>query len=147
MDNKSICENNFAKHGNDYNHDKEFVVKASSSSLRLRNDNSANSPKNSNMDIAEHDEEFTVMASSSLPLSVIDASPNNIHFINMAQDTDEYAPVSSTSSLKRTTTIDTAHLTNEYVSVVSSSSLRRTSSSDKMLKAMFMSISVYFGHN
>ncbi|RVW12434.1 hypothetical protein CK203_110453 [Vitis vinifera] len=46
------------------------------------------------------DEEFTVMASSSLPLSVIDASPNNIHFINMAQDTDEYAPVSSTSSLK-----------------------------------------------
>eukprot|EP00261_Vitis_vinifera_P017784 XP_010647591.2 PREDICTED: uncharacterized protein LOC104878688 isoform X1 [Vitis vinifera] len=111
MDNKSICE-------------------ASSSSLRLRNDNSANSPKNSNMDIAEHDEEFTVMASSSLPLSVSDASPNNIHFINMAQDTDEYAPVSSTSSLKRTTTIDTAHLTNEYVSVVSSSSLRRTSSSE-----------------
>lgn len=82
------------------------------------------------MDIAEHDEEFTVMASSSLQLSVIDASPNNIHFINMAQDTDEYAPVSSTSSLKRTTTIDTAHLTNEYVSVISSSSLRRTSSSE-----------------
>ncbi|KAL6313463.1 hypothetical protein AAG906_004426 [Vitis piasezkii] len=85
------------------------------------------------MDIAEHDEEITV----------IDDSPNNPNCssINMAQDTDEYAPVSSTSSLKRTTTIDTAHLTNEYVSVVSSSSLRRTSSSGKMLKAMFMSIS------
>ncbi|RVW13384.1 hypothetical protein CK203_107963 [Vitis vinifera] len=94
---------------------------ASSSSLRLRNDNSANSPKNSNMDIAEHDEEeFTVMASSSLPLSVIDDSPNNPNCssINMAQDTDEYA------------------------SVVSSSSLRRTSSSGKMLKTVFMSISV-----
>ncbi|XP_059591520.1 uncharacterized protein LOC104877648 [Vitis vinifera] len=105
---------------------------ASSSSLRLINDNSANSPTNSNMDIAEHDEEFTVMASSSLPLSVIDDSPNNPNCssINMAQDTDEYGPVSSTSSLKRTTTIDTAHHTNEYVSVVSSSSLRRTSSSE-----------------
>ena len=45
--------NNFAKHGNDYKNDKEFVVMASSSSLRPRNDNS-------NMDIAEH-----VMASSS----------------------------------------------------------------------------------
>ncbi|XP_034677748.1 uncharacterized protein LOC117908217 [Vitis riparia] len=105
---------------------------ASSSSLRLINDNSANSPKNSNMDIAEHDEEFTVMASSSLPLSVIDDGPNNPNCssINMAQDTDEYGPVSSTSSLQRTTTIDTAHLTNEYVSVVSSSSLQRTSSSE-----------------
>ncbi|KAL6313442.1 hypothetical protein AAG906_004405 [Vitis piasezkii] len=74
---------------------------ASSSSPRLRNDNSANSPKT---------------------------------------DTDEYAPVSSTSSLKRTTTIDTAHHTNEYVSVVSSSSLRRTSSSEfhnlKLYKAV-----------
>ncbi|WKA12853.1 hypothetical protein VitviT2T_030204 [Vitis vinifera] len=105
---------------------------------------SANSPTNSNMDIAEHDEEFTVMASSSLPLSVIDDSPNNPNCssINMAQDTDEYGPVSSTSSLKRTTTIDTAHHTNEYVSVVSSSSLRRTSSSGEMLKTMFMPISV-----
>ena len=48
-------------------HDKEFVVKASSSSLRLRNDNSANSPKNSDIDIAEHGEEFTAMTSSSFP--------------------------------------------------------------------------------
>ncbi|XP_034677944.1 uncharacterized protein LOC117908457 isoform X4 [Vitis riparia] len=93
MDNKSICEN-----------DKEFVVMASSSSLRLRNDNSANSPKNSNMDIAEHDEEFTVMASSSLPLSVIDDSPNNPNCssINMAQDTDENVSAVSSSSLQRT---------------------------------------------
>ncbi|KAL6315199.1 hypothetical protein AAG906_037431 [Vitis piasezkii] len=40
---------------------------ASSSSLRLRNDNSANSPKNSDIDIAEHGEEFTAMTSSSFP--------------------------------------------------------------------------------
>ena len=40
---------------------------SSSSSLRPRNDNSANSPKNSNIDIAEHDEEFTAVASSSSP--------------------------------------------------------------------------------
>lgn len=43
------------------------------------------------------------MASSSLPLSVIDDSPNNPNCssINMAQDTDEYAPVSIPSSLQR----------------------------------------------
>eukprot|EP00261_Vitis_vinifera_P016049 XP_010644720.2 PREDICTED: uncharacterized protein LOC100248044 [Vitis vinifera] len=77
---------------------------ASSSSLRLRNDNSANSPKNSNTDIAEHDEEFTVMASSSLPLSVIDDSPNNPNCssINMAQDTDENVSAVLSSSLQRT---------------------------------------------
>ncbi|KAJ9672641.1 hypothetical protein PVL29_026032 [Vitis rotundifolia] len=70
---------------------------ASSSSLHPRNDNSANS----NMDIAEHDEEITVIASSSLPLSVIDDSPNNLNCssTNMAQNTDENAPVSSSSSL------------------------------------------------
>ncbi|RVW13385.1 hypothetical protein CK203_107962 [Vitis vinifera] len=77
---------------------------ASSSSLRLRNDNSANSPKYSNMDIAEHDEEFTIMASSSLPLSVIDDSPNNPNCssINMAQDTDENVSAVLSSSLQRT---------------------------------------------
>ncbi|KAJ9672655.1 hypothetical protein PVL29_026038 [Vitis rotundifolia] len=64
---------------------------SSSSSLRPRNDNSANSPKNSDIDFAEHDEEFTAMASSSLPS----------RSINMGQNTDEYAPVSYPSSLQR----------------------------------------------
>ncbi|KAJ9672661.1 hypothetical protein PVL29_026043 [Vitis rotundifolia] len=64
---------------------------SSSSSLRPRNDNSANSPKNSDIDFAEHDEEFTAMASSSL----------SSRSINMAQNTDEYAPVSYPSSLQR----------------------------------------------
>ena len=50
-------------------HDKEFVIMASSSSPRPKDDNSANSPNNSKIDIAEHEEEFDVMASSSLPLS------------------------------------------------------------------------------
>nr|CAN79870.1 hypothetical protein VITISV_011483 [Vitis vinifera] len=52
---------------------------ASSSSPRPRDDNSANSPNNSKIDIDEHDEGFAIMASSSLPLSEIDESPNNLN--------------------------------------------------------------------
>ncbi|XP_034680321.1 uncharacterized protein LOC117910354 [Vitis riparia] len=74
---------------------------ASSSSLRLRNDNSANSPKNSNMDIAE---EVTVM--------VIDDSPNNPNCssINMAQDTDENVSAVLSSSLPRTSSSEFGQL-------------------------------------
>ncbi|RVW18311.1 hypothetical protein CK203_109123 [Vitis vinifera] len=59
---------------------------SSSSSLRPRNDNSANSPKNSNIDIAEHDEEFTA-------------------------NTDEYASVSFPSSLQRISSSGKSRLT------------------------------------
>ncbi|KAJ9672643.1 hypothetical protein PVL29_026034 [Vitis rotundifolia] len=73
---------------------------ASSSSPRPRDDNSANSPNNSKIDIAEHDEEFAVMASSSLLLSVIDDSPNNLNCssINMVQNAAECVSVVSSSS-------------------------------------------------
>ena len=111
---------------------------ASSSSPRPRDDNSANSPNNSKIDIAEHDEEFAAMTSSSLPLSVIDDSPNNLNCstIDMVQNADEYASVSSLSLSERNRIIEIDHLTDEFISVVSSSS------SGKMLKTMFVSISV-----
>nr|CAN68876.1 hypothetical protein VITISV_001418 [Vitis vinifera] len=97
---------------------------ASSSSPRPRDDNSANSPNNSKIDIAEHDEEFAAMTSSSLPLSVIDDSPNNLNCstIDMVQNADEYASVSSLSLSERNRIIEIDHLTDEFISVVSSSS-------------------------